>query len=292
MVTDMDKGLDGRSGRMLPLRGIRAYWEDVDDLLELGWLTAEARRRLREIVRDAAPTVPVDDICRAALPEFLLERRLRSVWDAIRYVAEEHCEEDALKRLLLGLLGHLDKGRQGRLTAWMQRWMPAASPSRPAAPTSIIVRLDRKMRTETYELTVHSLVDGATGPSTGPVEVGADEIREQVERTLPRVRDAVFGRDWIIEFALPVPLFNEPFETWYLERDEENGIKIRMDSYPVVVRDVLRMSPSSTRWDLTTRRWRRLRERGTTLPYKVDCRIRRTRRSSKTGSTPMRSAAS
>jgi vWA-MoxR associated protein C-terminal domain/vWA-MoxR associated protein middle region (VMAP-M) 8/Trypsin-like peptidase domain len=271
MVTDMDRGVDGRSGRMLPLRGIRTYWEDIDDLLELGWLTAEARRRLREIVRDAAPTVPIDDICRAALPEFLLERRLRSVWDAITYIAEEHREEDALQRLLLGLLGHLDMSDQGRLTAWMRHWMPAASPSRRAAPTSIVVRLDRKTRTDTYDLTVQSLVDGATGPSSGTVEVRADEIREKVERALPRVRDVVIGRDWIIEFALPVTLFNEPFEAWYLEKDEENGIRIRMGSYPVVVRDVQRMKPNSIRWDLTTRRWRRLRERGTTLPYKIDC---------------------
>lgn len=268
MATDRDKTVDGDSGRMLPLRSLRWYWEDVDDLLDLGWLTAEQRRRLRHAVRDAVPAVTPNDIYREVFPGFPEVRRLRSVWDAIRYVAEENLENDALKRFLVRLAAHLGDPARRELTAWLQRHLPAARPPvRETTPTSLIIRLDRMTRGEVYELTLLTLVDGVTGPYAGPMEVRASEIRDRVEEALPTVRDAVLGREWIIEFALPVSLFDEPFETWYIEK--ENGIRMR--AYPVVLRDVQRMNPGSIRRDLTIRRWRRLRERGTTSPQAIGC---------------------
>jgi hypothetical protein len=273
MVTDTDRTVDGRSGRMLPLRSIRRHWEDIDDYLELGWLTAPDRRRLREIVRDAACAIPLSDVYRAAFPGFPEVRRFRSAWDAIRYVAEEILEPDGLPRFLVALSRHVDDNVRRRLLEWLGR-APGTHGARGAgpagaAPTSVIVRVDRMTRGDVYELSVFTLVDGVPGPYRGPIEVRRDELRDRVEEVLPEMYGMLQGRDWIIEFALPVSLFNEPFETWYLEKD--TGIFMR--SYPVVVRDVQRMNPRSIRRDLTWKRWRRLRRRGTTLPHRVDCRV-------------------
>jgi vWA-MoxR associated protein C-terminal domain/vWA-MoxR associated protein middle region (VMAP-M) 8/Trypsin-like peptidase domain len=269
MVTDRDRATG--TGRMLPLRSLRRHWEDIDDLLDLDWLTPELRRGLRQAVRDAVPDVALDAVYRDVFPGMLGAPSPRSVWDAIRYVAEEQLEEDALTRFLARLLHHLDGRSRHRLAAWMAQHLPAAHPAGDATPNSLIVRLHRMTRGGTYELTLLTLVDGVTGPSRGPMEVRESDVRERVEETLPAVRDALLGgRDWIIEFALPVSLFNEPFETWYIEK--ENGIRMR--AYPVVLRDVDRMNPASIRRDLTLKRWRRLRERGTTEPWPVRCRAR------------------
>lgn len=270
MVTDTDRSVDGRSGRMLPLRSIRRHWEDIDDLFELGWLTAAERRRLRQTVRGVAPAVPLGDVYREAFPGFPSVRPFRSVWDAIRYVAEEIIEPDGLRRFLVTLSRHLDDDDRRRMAPWVGRVAAPGEGPAGAAPTSVIVRLDRMTRGDVYELTVLTLIDGMAGPYQGPVEVRRDELRDRVEQLLPGVYGALQGREWIIEFALPVSLFNEPFETWYLEKDTG----IRMRSYPVVVRDVQRMNPNSIRRDLTSKRWRRLRHRGTTAPHPVDCRVR------------------
>ncbi|MBC6458157.1 trypsin-like peptidase domain-containing protein [Actinomadura sp. HBU206391] len=267
MATDRDATVDGNSGRMLPLRSIRWYWEDIDDLLDLGWLTREQRHQLHEIVRGATSATPLNDVYREAFPGVPEVRRLRSVWDAIRSVAEESVRPDSLKRFLIVLLRHLDDDVAQRLATWMRQHMPTADLTPGTAPTSLIIRLDRMTRGDVYELTLLTLVDGVTGPYAGPIEVREAQIQERVEEALPSVRSAVLGRDWLIEFALPVSLFNEPFETWYVEK--ENGIRMR--AYPVVVRDVQRMNPGSVRRDLTAKRWRRLRERGTALPEPIDC---------------------
>lgn len=278
MITDADLSMNGRSGRMLPLRSIRRYWEDIDDVLDLGWLTAPDRRRLRALMRDVTCQVPLGDVYGEVFPGHPGVRRFRSVWDAIRYVAEEILEPDGLTRFLVALSRHLDDDVRRLLMDWLGRAalpgtiqdvVPGAPPE-DAAPVSTIVRLDRRTRGDVYELTVCTLVDGMTGAFKGPVEVRRDELRDRVEELLPGVWNPLAGRDSIIEFALPVSLFNEPFETWYLEKDTG----IRMRSYPVVVRDVQRMNPASVRRDLTAKRWRRLRRRGVTRPQRVDCRVR------------------
>lgn len=268
MATDRDRTVDGASGRMLPLRSLRWYWEDVDDLLDLGWLTRNQRRQLRQVVRDAVPGVAPNDIYRAVFRGVPLVPRFRSVWDAIRYVAEENLEDDALKRFLAKLLHHLDGDAREGLVAWMRKYLPAAPASaRENTPTSLIIRLNRMTRGEVYELTLLTLVDGVTGPYRGPLEVRESEIRARVEEALPGVSEAVLGREFLIEFALPVSLFNEPVETWHIEHG------IRMRAYPVVLRDVQRMNPGSVRRDLTSRRWRRLRQRGVTAPQEVGCQV-------------------
>lgn len=268
IATDADRALEGLSGLMLPLRSIRRYWEEIDDLLDLGWLTAQARSRLREIVSDAICDVPLEALFRQVFPRFQGVQSFTSVWDSIRFVAEESVDPGALRPFLTRLCPHLAPSVRDRLKVWTHQWMPAAEPAREATkPTSIIVRLDRMTHGEVYELGLLTLVDGVSGPATQPVQVRQDQIRAAVEAALPAVRDAVLEHDWIIEFASPVALFNQPYETWYVDR--ENGIRMR--AYPVVVRDVHRMNPGSIRRDLTLKRWRLLRERGMATVKPVHC---------------------
>lgn len=119
MVTDADREGGGRMGRMLPLSTLRRHWEDLDELLPLPWLTADDRRALCEIVRGA--TAPLRQVYLEAFPGPPPQHEPRSVWDAIRYVAEERFEEDRLSRFL-GCLGrHLPEGTAERLATWSRR---------------------------------------------------------------------------------------------------------------------------------------------------------------------------
>jgi hypothetical protein len=272
IATDTDRALRGMSGLMLPLRSIRKYWEEIDDLIDLGWLTAPARRRLRAIVADAECDVPLEALFRHVFPGFQGKPSFTSIWDAIRFVAEESLAPDPLRPFLTGLSARLEQPARELLVGWIRQWLPAAGPREAAKPTSVIVRLDRMTRGDVYELSLFTLVDGVSGPATRPVQVGEDEIRNAVEAALPAVLGAVVGHDWIIEFASPVALFNQPYENWYIDR--EDGIRMR--AYPVVVRDVHRMNPGSVRRDLALKRWRLMRERGTAAFAPVYCRLEHT----------------
>lgn len=268
IASDADRALQGMSGLMLPLQSIRRYWEEIDDLLDLGWLTAPARRALRAIVSGTECEAPLDALCRHVLPGLRGAPAFTSIWDAIRFVAEESLDPGALRSFLTRLSPYLAQPARERFRAWMRRWMPAADAAQAGKPTSIIIRLDRMTRGDVYELSLLTLVDGISGPATRPVRVREDEIRPAVEAALPAVLDAVLGHEWIIEFASPVSLFNQPYESWYVDR--EDGIRMR--AYPVVVRDVQRMNPASVRRDLTLKRWRLMRERGIAALEAVPCR--------------------
>lgn len=117
---------EGYLGRMLSLDVIRRHWEGLDDLLPLDWLPPAPRRELRALfdgvqveasalklaVRRAFPTLRRDP------PPF------RSVWQAVRYVAEELTGEDRLARLLWEL-GQWSPGGSGPgVAAWTRRWVP------------------------------------------------------------------------------------------------------------------------------------------------------------------------
>ncbi len=267
MATDRDKRLDGAGGRMLPLTSIRRYVEDLDDLLDLDWpIPSEPRRELRRILRGVPPDLAMNDLHRQAFPAALAVRPLRSVWDAVRYVAEEHCETEALGVFLTRLLPHLEPPVRERLAAWRRRHLPDVERTPVDGPTSLIVRLDRMTRGGTYELTVLSVVDGESGPSAGPVEVREEEIRGRVEECLQRVWSDRLRDDVIIEFALPTSLFDTPFDTWSIA-----GSSLRL--FPVVLRYAELMNPAAVQRHLTLRRWQRLRDRRRTAPEPVGCAL-------------------
>lgn len=271
MITDADLDRDGLMGRMLPLPTLRRHWEELDDFLWLPWAAQAHARELREIVANV--TAPVRQIHLEAFPGMAPGRELHSVWDAIRYVAEERFEDDRLPRFLAFLIPHVPPMTANQLSSWSQRVLGVELPAKRVThgPASIIIRLERQTRGNTYELSFTSLVDGVPRQPIPPVEVAAATaaVRGQVEQTLPRLLRDVLGQDWMIEFALPESWLNRAVEEW------RAGTALML-AYPVVVRDVERLKPTF-RQDWAIRRWTVLRERATALGEPVGCGNSRTR---------------
>ncbi|MFD0683300.1 VMAP-C domain-containing protein [Actinomadura fibrosa] len=274
MVTNADfrDGDRAEFGWMLPVSRIRRYWEELDDLLPLGWLTGPARRELRELLDGVAFTGPLGSALGAVTGRPPVEAP-RTAWESVRDVAEGW-PEDRLVRYLGALGPHLPADRRPRLAAWSRRHLasavpaPAGAPER-AEPASVIVRLERATFDNAFDVTVHTWIDGAEGPSRRTERVPERRVRAAVEEGVERSLHAVVGRrgEWMIEFAVPEGWLGRPFEEWHVDRRN----RIPMRRYPVVVRDVERLRPYSIRHDQAWRRWRLLRERGRSEPRPVDC---------------------
>ena len=246
MITDASPAPARRTGRVLPVSSVRMHWEDVDDLMDLKWLdSAPVRRELRSIVSNLRTDVPLESLVMATFPQTQRPRDLVSVWDAVRYVAEEVLDDDdRLARFLIQVAAHahVDEASQisrRALVAWVRRRLSAAN--LPAGRlSSIIVRLEPRTKGG-YFLSFSTMANGVPGPSTRAVRVGKDEVQVQVELMLPEMMERLVGTDPIVEFVLPQPLLGEPVDEWHLDR--ANDIPLRY--YPVVVRDVARMSRGS-----------------------------------------------
>ncbi|GAA2630634.1 trypsin-like peptidase domain-containing protein [Actinomadura fulvescens] len=278
MVTDAELHghHEGAIGRMLPLETVRRHWEPLDDLLPHDWLPAGPRTELRTLLADAETSEPPAALFRLAFPAFLRPpATFRSLWDAVRYVGECVPGEDRLSRFLVVVAEHLTGEHVlTKLNAWIRERFPgpATAPPATAPQTSIIVRLETMTRGP-YELTLSTLVEGVPGRPTERVNVRRNQIRPHVEKALPALMRSVLGRDrdWMIEFVVPEQLLNEPFEEWSIK--EAGAARPRpMRSVPLVVRHVERLRPLLAT-DLTRRRWRVLRERGSTRPDPVACRL-------------------
>ncbi|MBO2458593.1 VMAP-C domain-containing protein [Actinomadura violacea] len=269
MVTNAELGDHDRAelGWMLPLSRIRTHWEELDDVLPLRWLTPDARGDLRRILDGIPYSGPLAaDLERAAgRPP---REEFRSAWASVRYVAEGWPHDpDRLARYLTALGRHLPGARRGKLDAWTARHLRPAPGEAEEEPASIIVRLERLTFDRSYDLTVHTWINGAEGPSQPTVRVPEGEVRGAVQDAVARTRQAVIGRRWMIEFAVPESWLGKPFEQWYV--DARNKIPMRM--YPVVVRDVDRLRPDSIRRDQAHQRWRVLTGRGRSDPRRVGC---------------------
>lgn len=243
MITDASPSLARRTGRVLPVSSVRMHWEDVDDLIDLQWLdSAFARRRLRSMVSNLRTDVALESLVMSTFPETQRPRDLFSVWDAVRYVAEELLDDDRLARFLVQVAAHLDQASQRSrpaLVAWVRQTLSAAPPMGDR-PSSIIIRLEPRTKGG-YFLSFSTLANGVPGPSTNAVPVARDEVQAQVELMLPEMMERLVGTDPIIEFVLPQPLLGEPVDEWHFDR--ANDIPLRY--YPVVVRDVARMGGGS-----------------------------------------------
>jgi hypothetical protein len=271
MITDADLKRGGVMGRMLPLPALRRHWEELDDLLRLPWVAPVHARELRALVAPAL--VQAAEVYQEAFPGKAPGQELRSVWDAIRYTAEEGTEDDRLPRLLAVLCRYLPRPLAGRIGSWSLRALgaelPAVRQSSGHGPASIIVRLDRLTRGDRYELRFASLVNGVPRQPLPPMEVTADQVRAQVERHVPDLLPDVLGRDWMIEFALPESWMNRAVEEW-----KAGGRPMLAD--PVVVRDVERLKPAF-RQDRAIKRWAELRQRDTPSAEPVACANARTK---------------
>ncbi|TMQ92385.1 trypsin-like peptidase domain-containing protein [Actinomadura soli] len=271
MVTNAELRHGDRAelGWMLPVTSLRAHWEELDDLLPLRWTTPGARRELRELLDGVRFTEPLGaDLERAVgrppLGEF------RSAWASVRHVAEGFAE-DRLARYVAALGRHLPEARRQRLSGWSARHLPGAAagagaPPRPE-PASVIVRLERVTFDNAFDVTVHTWIDGAEGPSSPTVRVPERRVRAAVEAGVSALAPALFGHAWMIEFAVPESWLGKPFEQWYV--DPRN--KIPMRRYPVVVRDVERLRPDSIRRDQAHHRWKLLNARGRSDPHPIPC---------------------
>jgi hypothetical protein len=270
MITDAELAKGGTTGRMLPLDRIRRYCEELDDLLTLDWgLSADDRGALRRIVTGARTTRPVSQIHAAGFPELQLTPKFISVWDAIRYVIEDQLGELRLTRFLTALLPWLPPASKDMLDAWIRRVLGPAAWRYPlqTAPSSIIVRLDRMTR-QPYALTFYTFVAGSLRPAGDIVQVrNESEFRRQVEKNLPDLLAADLQGNWLVELALPTSWLGKPYDQWYLDR----ASRIRLRTYPLVVRDVARLQTRLLR-NATTVRWQVLRSGGATKPQVIDCR--------------------
>ena len=269
MVTDAELAKGGTTGRMLPLDQIRRYCEELDDLLTLDWdLSTDDRQTLRSMVTGVGTTKPVNQIHAAAFPELRPTPQFVSAWDAIRYVVEEQLGESRLTRFLTALLPWLPRANKDRLDAWIRRVLGPAAWRYPlqSAPSSIIVRLDRTTR-QPYALTFYTFVGGALRPASETVQVKNElEFRRQLEENLPDLLAADLQGNWLVELALPTSWLGKPYDQWYIDR----ASRIRLRTYPVVVRDVARLRMPLLR-NATAARWQVLRSGGVTNQQVIDC---------------------
>ncbi|QFG24891.1 trypsin-like peptidase domain-containing protein [Actinomadura sp. WMMB 499] len=266
MVTNAEKRGGADRGWMLPVSRIRLYWEELDDLLPLSWLTATARRELRELLAGIAcdESMAADVAGATGRPR---ADGFRSAWDAVRYVAEGW-PQDRLVRFLGGFGRHLPEARRRPLAGWTGRHLPAAPADEPgAAPPSVIVRLERQTFDDAFDLTVQTWVGGAVGTSRNVGKVQEKGVRRAVETAVAEAAGTLDALDYMIEFAVPEKLLGRPFEQWYADPVS----KIQMRKFPVVVRDVQRLHPGSIRRNLAWRRWRTLTDRGCAEPETVGC---------------------
>jgi vWA-MoxR associated protein C-terminal domain/vWA-MoxR associated protein middle region (VMAP-M) 8/Trypsin-like peptidase domain len=271
MITDASASLARRTGRVLPISSVRMHWEDVDDLIDLKWLPDVGdRRRLRSVLANLRTDVALESLVMSTFPETQRPRDLFSLWDAVRYVAEELLDDDRLARFLLQVAAHLDRASQPSrpaLVGWVRQTLSAAPPVGDRL-SSIIVRLEPRTKGG-YFLSFSTLANGVPGPSTQAVPVARDEVQAQVELMLPEMMERLVGTDPIIEFVLPQALLGEPVDEWHFDR--ANDIPLRY--YPVVVRDVARMGPgSAVIRDQWMRRSRGLRADPRPAPGTIGCR--------------------
>jgi hypothetical protein len=268
MMSDAEFHDDPRSdlGSMLPLDRIRLYWEELDDLLPLEWLTAPARRELREIL-GGVPFTPALAAELEAVTGRLPLDAFQSTWHSVRHVAEGFREEQ-LVRYLRAVRRHAPDSAARRLTTWSGRHLPDVVQANAAAqPPSVIVRLERLTHGDAFDITVQLWTDGAAGRSRRAEEVPKQKVQQVIEERVAELAPALFEREWMIEFAVPQKWLSTPFEQWYVDP----GKTLRMRRYPVVVRDVRRMRPDSFERDQAYQRWRLLNELGRSTPQRITC---------------------
>ncbi|MFA1545053.1 VMAP-C domain-containing protein [Actinomadura chokoriensis] len=270
MMSDAEFHGESRSdlGSMLPLDRIRVYWEELDDLLPLEWLTAPARRELRELLAGVPFTPALAAELEAVTGRLPLEE-FQSAWHSVRHVAEGF-QEEHLVRYLRAVRRLSPDPHARRLTTWSARHMPdVARPpgaSRPEPP-SVIVRLERLTHGDAFDITVHLWTDGAAGRSRRAEAVPKPRVQQVIEERVAELAPALFQREWMIEFAVPQKWLSTPFEQWYVDP----GRTMRMRRYPVVVRDVRRLRPDSFERDQAYERWRLLNELGRSDPRRITC---------------------
>jgi hypothetical protein len=281
MVKAAGRGAE-RVGVMVPVTQLARHCPRLDDLIELGSLSAKAYTELRDALRTLRlPPVEVGRILTSVrakiegMPHHLTS--LAAVVEAM--VVETMLVDDAEMRWhLAGLMSRLDTD-ETRRWASLHLW-PGALPEVKAEPThdgAVVVRLEPAAASgaEAYDLTVWT-VTGADGELSEPVvsEPGLtrgqwqDRVEDGLCRALGRMPMTVSAV--VVEFVLPRRFLSEPVDEWFNRADDDTPLGV---SRPVVVRDLDWFNHANPA-DLTNR-VRRLRDTATSLGDRMrwrDCR--------------------
>lgn len=264
IITDYEIDLKKRTCRMLSIDRIRRYWEELDDLLYLPWLSQKERRELRKIVSSALSNTDLSQLVSQVFPSTSGHRDLCTVWDAIRYVGEEMHGEDRLARFLPMLAKTFTtEDAQRSLRKWIRDHLGADAVHVAEPKTAVVVRLDAVR--EGYDLEVSALIDNE--PISQPWRTtvpSKDQVRAQVEVGFKAIKHQVAGTSPQIEFVLPLSLLNEPVEEWEYGRD------IPVITKRAVLRYVDRLTDIDE-WDSWTARTKRLSDRNPEDPQLVGC---------------------
>ncbi|MEV4568533.1 trypsin-like peptidase domain-containing protein [Nonomuraea sp. NPDC049419] len=218
IITDYSPNPQQLTGRMLPIQTIRRHWEELDDLLDLGWLPQKERRALRQIVTGATSNADLRHLMCQLFPGVGGHRDFHTVWDAIRYVGEELHGEERLSRFLPAVARTLTpEATQRDLRRWICNHLGADIGST-KLETAIVVRLD-PLR-EGHDLEVSVLINDQPNLQSWRTTIpSAADIRTHVETGLTTMKRQVAGTTPTIEFVLPQSLLNEPVEEWEYGRD-------------------------------------------------------------------------
>ncbi|MFG2075500.1 tetratricopeptide repeat protein [Nonomuraea maritima] len=124
-----DHGIDSKklTGRILPVWSIRRHWEELDDVLDLPWMPQAERRELRGIVAAARSGTDLRELVLRVFPGSGAHPDFRSVWDAIRHVAEHLSGDDRLRRFLYELVRTLiPASARSELRQWIREHLDTA----------------------------------------------------------------------------------------------------------------------------------------------------------------------
>ncbi|WP_435108609.1 hypothetical protein [Nocardiopsis synnemataformans] len=237
MISTGDRRVRGRSGTMIPLSAIGRVWEEIDDHIDLGWFTPDARRRLRRIVTGLGDEVDFRGVHGLCFPHFQhdpVDVAPATPWQWVRHTAEKGLSGDRegdLGAFLRRVHASLPPDRGDGLRTWLEEYCGTGSAD-PEAPSYVTVTAHRLLYDDTYTVTLRREDEGVPGASLELAEVPEDELRDSVE---PRLNALLLGYDrhdanTLFEFVVPVPLFHTGFELWNLTSFQQIT-----DRYPVVV---------------------------------------------------------
>nr|WP_273700066.1 SAV_2336 N-terminal domain-related protein [Actinomadura graeca] len=260
------------TGTMLPITAVRRYWEPIDDLLPLDWLTAKDRRRLRALITQMPNLGALTSAFQRSFPYVAPQLDFRTPWDGVRYVAEELLIGDPsspatyapLRQWLLLLADMAPEGLADDLRAFIDRAIPHS------------VELDRRLSHRLLHVTIDRFADGdyrlaaylhePSAESWDLVAPMRPSPRKMIKETVSAVIAESLAETWrpdsdpelSLEFSVPQSLLSYPFDKLALDSlsaDNDVGPGGLLGTrFVVTVRPTERRSPAIAR-DLLLHRW-------------------------------------
>ncbi|GLY04323.1 trypsin-like peptidase domain-containing protein [Actinoplanes sp. NBRC 101535] len=247
-VVGMIKGASAgeeRIGVMVPVARLAQHCPRLDDIIELGALSARAYTELRAALRPLAiPPAKVGRILARLRGQVDgLPHRLTTLPALIESLVVEPVDLDDEE--MLGVLsGLLTRFPTDEIRRWVNTHIFKYNPTVPVPvhECAVVIRLEPSAAApgETYDLTVWT-VTGPDGELTEPVlhrgGLTRAQWRDQVETALVEALDRLpAGSDAAaVEFVLPRSFLAEPVDEWTDLADDRTPLGI---TRPVTVRDL------------------------------------------------------